>query len=624
MARVSQDPIVAAPKAWLDFLFPTARAPAPWERAPAPAQQPTLPRRPELPQTNVIERARRYLTECDPAIQGKGGHAALLWAARALVVGFELDDETAIELLWSDYNPRCQPPWQREDEASRRDLERKASEARRTPSGKPAGWALDEFGLRADMATMAQIALGARISTDLIASDAKRLKANPAPMPQAPKPGSVIEASDERQEFPVDLFPGEVRSFVLAVSASHDVDLSFSALPALAVAGSSMGNAWRLQLKEGYLVPPTLWVALVGHSSANKSGPLKDVMEPLYTRIAPDSVLDPMLNPQGRLVVDNATLEAVIGLLQTSRRGLINFRDELRSWTASFDAHKKGGGGGDEAAWLQFWNAGRYLLDRKTNNEQVEIPSASVAILGGIQPGQFAKCFTPERFDSGLTPRLLVACPPSHTPDWTEEVLTRSARAAWANTITWLRTTPFVAMDPNTSSFEPRVVQLDPHAKAALVAFKRGLAKQTNDTEDERQISLLGKTHAQAARLTLIHHGLRIACSERELDAPVTAESAEAGIAWARWCLDEQLRAYGYYFKAQAEETVQVRVDYLVGLLRRRFPGGATVQQVKKANQRRWPKRADVQGALDEAVGVGRVRWADSDKTMVVLVEEKA
>jgi len=59
----------------------------------------------------TIHRARIYLTKMPPAISGNGGHNAALAAARVLVRGFALSDEDAYDILASDYNPRCDPPW---------------------------------------------------------------------------------------------------------------------------------------------------------------------------------------------------------------------------------------------------------------------------------------------------------------------------------------------------------------------------------------------------------------------------------------------------------------------------------------------------------------------------------
>lgn len=78
-----------------------------------------------IPSTPLIERVRRYLAKCDPAISGSGGHNATFVVAQKLVRGFELDTATAYALMREEYNPRCKPSW------SERDLRRKVEEAAR-------------------------------------------------------------------------------------------------------------------------------------------------------------------------------------------------------------------------------------------------------------------------------------------------------------------------------------------------------------------------------------------------------------------------------------------------------------------------------------------------------------
>lgn len=78
---------------------------------------------------HIISRARRYLSRMPPAISGQGGHRATFLAARALVLGFNLADRVALELLLEEFNPKCRPQW------SERELAHKVQSARRQAQG---------------------------------------------------------------------------------------------------------------------------------------------------------------------------------------------------------------------------------------------------------------------------------------------------------------------------------------------------------------------------------------------------------------------------------------------------------------------------------------------------------
>lgn len=102
--------------------------------APVPAPAPSSIR--DERRAPTIERARQYLTACDAAISGQGGHNATLHAAHALAVGFALDDDTSLGLLLSEYNPRCVPPW------TEKELRHKIESAKANPQ-KPVGYLLN-------------------------------------------------------------------------------------------------------------------------------------------------------------------------------------------------------------------------------------------------------------------------------------------------------------------------------------------------------------------------------------------------------------------------------------------------------------------------------------------------
>jgi len=74
----------------------------------------------------VIERARKYLAKCPPAVSGQGGHNATFHAACVLILGFQLERDQALMLL-GEWNQTCQPPW------TDRELEHKVDDARKQP-----------------------------------------------------------------------------------------------------------------------------------------------------------------------------------------------------------------------------------------------------------------------------------------------------------------------------------------------------------------------------------------------------------------------------------------------------------------------------------------------------------
>lgn len=79
---------------------------------PAEPQTPKVsPCRGHQVESDKVDRAAKYLETMKPSISGCGGHDACFRAACKMVLGFDLDQESAYSLLASVYNPRCVPPW---------------------------------------------------------------------------------------------------------------------------------------------------------------------------------------------------------------------------------------------------------------------------------------------------------------------------------------------------------------------------------------------------------------------------------------------------------------------------------------------------------------------------------
>jgi hypothetical protein len=86
---------------------------------------------------SVEDRAVAYLRKCPPAISKQNGHGTTFAVARAVVWGFDLGADRGFDLLWSHYNPTCQPAW------SEAELRHKCRDADVKEFNKPRGYLLD-------------------------------------------------------------------------------------------------------------------------------------------------------------------------------------------------------------------------------------------------------------------------------------------------------------------------------------------------------------------------------------------------------------------------------------------------------------------------------------------------
>lgn len=416
-------------------------------------------------------------------------------------------------------------------------------------------------------------------------------------------PGPVEHDDHSGQSpFPTDAFPPRMAEYCRRVSEAHVVDESLPGLAMLAVAGAAMGNACRLALKTRFPVPPLLWVAVVARSGSNKTAPLNDVVQPLRAPVPIEAIRDAILTPQGRIVVSNATVEAVIARLAENPRGQLSYCNELAGWVKGFNAYKKSGG--DEQAWLEFWDAKPYTLDRKTNNEHVHIPAASVSVLGGIQPVIFAQCFDPSKFASGLVPRMLVTMPDKRRILWTEAFISDDAQAVWADVIVWLRTRPFSGLDPDTGRYLPHVLTLTSEAKAEYIRFYNSVDDFIAGAGSEHADAFAAKAREMAGRIALILQGMIFATGCRRMAGQVDIQALTGGVRIAQWCLAEQLRVFGL----SSRRFVSRREDEVAAWMRTRG-GRSTVRELHQSHSKRYENRDQVQADLDRLVASGKARW---------------
>lgn len=82
----------------------------------------------------VLKRASAYLARMPHSVDGQRGHDRAYAAATAMVHGFGLEPAIALDLLVSEFNRRCEPPW------TEKELAHKVGDAATKPHGLPFGW----------------------------------------------------------------------------------------------------------------------------------------------------------------------------------------------------------------------------------------------------------------------------------------------------------------------------------------------------------------------------------------------------------------------------------------------------------------------------------------------------
>jgi P4 family phage/plasmid primase-like protien len=107
------------------------------ERRAMQEQEPTKKPTSRVGTLSAEQRAINYLQRCEGAVSGRRGHSKTLAVACRTGPGLDLPRDVCLNLMRTEYNPRCQPPWSEEE------LARKVDEAYRLEK-RPRGWLLKQ------------------------------------------------------------------------------------------------------------------------------------------------------------------------------------------------------------------------------------------------------------------------------------------------------------------------------------------------------------------------------------------------------------------------------------------------------------------------------------------------
>lgn len=282
--------------------------------------------------------------------------------------------------------------------------------------------------------------------------------------PDWPEPTPLVAELPPVQPFTLDLLPISFREFVRDISERMQVPLDFpGVLVVLALAGAVNRRACiqPKQRDEGWVVIPNLWGGIVAPPGYLKSPVIQTVVRPLidiqqHWRITyelelgeferakeehdlrhsawkeefkknskkgstppdrPDAALtEPVLK---RLIVNDATFEAMHQTMNENPTGILVIRDELTGWWSSLE---RAGREGERAFCLQAWNGDTgHTIDR-IGRGTIHVEACCMSMLGGIQPGRLRSYLVEALHDGpgndGLIQRFQLLIWPDTDGDW--------------------------------------------------------------------------------------------------------------------------------------------------------------------------------------------------------------
>ena len=231
---------------------------------------------------------------------------------------------------------------------------------------------------------------------------------------------------NNRMQFPYDIFPDYVSEYIKCHNIQHEYIAGFM----LSSIATAIGNTCYLEALQGYIVKPILYIAIVANAGSAKTPSMKIAYDFLskyddekYITFKKKSALYkeekaifdkdkksstlPTLPILSQMIIQDATIETVINVLQYNNKGCVLMADELMGFIKRMNAYKQGD---DLQKWLEMWDGSSIMLQRITR-EETKISDYTCNVVGGIQPGVLDQLSSGDNAYNGFYHRFLFCYP---------------------------------------------------------------------------------------------------------------------------------------------------------------------------------------------------------------------
>lgn len=524
-------------------------------------------------------RAQRYAQEFPGSISGQGGcHNNTLTLACRLVQDFRQSRENAYTILYEQHNPKCIPCW------SEKELWHKVDSA--LSKIEP-----DKLGCKLSSTSGEALGGASQLVPESIEENAEKACMKP---------------------FPIDVFPPSIGEYIENLSDVMGVDRIMAALPAVSIIAGVIGASRSVQVYEGYQQPACMWTTVIASSGSAKSPVLHALFEPInrldkslmeknkqlrheYEALKASwdnegrkaGLAMPEKPKYHRIAVDDSTAEQLEAILEDSENGLLNAAHELDGFFTGLIRNSKVDLG---AKYCKFYDGHTTRVDR-IGRPPLLLDRPLVSITGMVQPSILAKHLTGERYEQGVGPRFIVACPSkrkSYLKTQKGKIIGTSAWDEMLEQLVQLRRTPC------------RNLELTADAHKEFESFY-------NDMEDRiyqskgAAASIASKARNWALRWALIH-SVATQCLEGSLmaDGPIGLESMQKGVKFALWACEETTRCSGLL----VEENSAKEGKELMRWVEARSTD-FTARDLHRGMRSKYPQQTMAQMALDALVADG-------------------
>ena len=319
------------------------------------------------------------------------------------------------------------------------------------------------------------------------------------------------EEKRDRAIFPFDIFPQSIQDYIQSHTIQHEYLGAFF----LTSLTTAIGNTCYLEALDGWNIKPSLYLAVVAHAGGAKSPSLRIAYEYLYANDSEHykahKVKQVAYNEEqaqgkdkrnsitsvkptlSQTIINDATIETVINVLQYNPKGCTLVSDELAGWMQRMNAYKMGD---DVQKWLEIWDSSPVMLQRMSREES-KIVDYICNVVGGIQPGVLEQLSSGDNQHNGFYHRFLFCYPqPKPKADFEQLYRPTHLKAIIADLFASLMSYRYNQhKDKYTLSNDARTLYKQWHDNKNL---------EYNTTADENRKGIIAKYQAYCLRFALI------------------------------------------------------------------------------------------------------------------------
>lgn len=453
-----------------------------------------------------------------------------------------------------------------------------------------------------------------------------------------PEPMPLPGALPSVKPFDFDMLPDALRGAVEDAAELKQAPPDFLAVSYMVAATAALGLTVSVAPKardNSWLVPPILWGAIIGAPSTKKTPCLSEAIRPLLVieqglavahegamrkfhqdlvnyehqvKLAKQTKQSGLTIPTKpdeplaeRLVINDATYQAVGVALQGSPRGVVVCMDELTGWLTSMESSSQEAA---RAFYLSAWNGtDPYRFDR-IGRAGFMINPLAVSVLGGIQPDkleEYTRQAVQGRGDDGLLQRFQLAVYPDPCREWKhiDRAPDYQAREVAAQAILRLRDATAQQLAARYDRAGRAYLNFDDAAQGvfnqAYQALEAGVRKGNLEPVMEAH---LGKYPRMIAVLALVIYLVDGGIG------PIGINAVRKAIRWAAYLRSHADRIYGSS-QSKGNRTATALAEKMRS---GKLCDGFTLREIKRKGWRGMSNDGQVEAGLDILVEHGWLR----------------